>query len=160
MKNTRLPLIAFVWLGLLVVAGCSQPEKYEITPAADAGAIVGNWVLIEPASSYTVTLQITKKESFLAEMYAVQLTGQSSVNQYFGTGSFSERPTMCSGLTGTGSASALASTKMGGTPAAMQFEDTYFARLRAVSFAGLIGKDRLHLRYVGTSPGVLVYKRQ
>lgn len=160
MNNTRLLPIAFVWLGLLVMASCSRPEKDEITPAADAGAIVGNWVLLEPASDYTVTLQVTKKESFLSEYYAVQLTGQSSVNQYFGTGSFSERPTMCSGPIGTGSASAFASTKIGGTPAAMQFEDTYFARLKAVNFAGLVGKNRLHLRYAGTSSGVLVYKRQ
>ena len=160
MKNTRLFLAVFLGFGLLLVAGCSKPKEEEVIPAASASVLAGNWLLIEPASAYTVTLEITDIKSVFNENYGVRLSGQSSVNQYSGTGSFSQRPSIESGPTGTGSVGVLASTKIGGPPAAMQFEDTYFARLRAVNFAGLVGTNRLHLRYGGTSPGVLVYKRQ
>ncbi|ARK09960.2 META domain-containing protein [Fibrivirga algicola] len=162
MKHTRLPVfvLTFLWIGLLLLtAGCSS-KKNEITSVASASDMAGNWLLIEPASPYRITLQITDVGSSFIEHYGVQLTGQSSVNQYFATGSFSIRPSIESGPTGTGSVSGLGSTKIAGLPAAMQFENDYFARLQAVNKAELAGTNQLRLSYGGTSPGVLVYKRQ
>ncbi len=129
-------------------------------PAGNAGAIAGDWLLTEPASAYAITLRIDGAPTQLAGHYSLQLTGRSAVNTYFATASFSQGPSIESGEAGTGGLSDLGATKMAGSPAAMQFENTYFERLRAVNKAELAGNDRLRLSYGGPSSGVLVYKRQ
>ncbi|MEZ0485743.1 META domain-containing protein [Fibrella aquatica] len=159
MQQLPLTRLTFLWLSLLIMAGCSQ-QKEEIIPVADPDLIAGDWVLIEPASEYTVTLRIASTGPLFIEHYGLELTGRSSVNQYFASAAFSQRPSIESGPTGTGSVSGLGATKMAGPPAAMQFEDTYFERLRAVNKVELAGNKRLRLSYGGSSPGVLVYKRQ
>ncbi|HEY0111090.1 MAG TPA: META domain-containing protein [Fibrella sp.] len=159
MKNTRVKLLTFLWLSLLFTAGCSQ-KKDDIVPASEASLIAGDWVLIEPASAYTVTLRISDTGSSFIEHYGVQLTGRSSVNMYFASAAFSKRPSIESGPTGRGSVSNLGATKMAGSPEAMRFETDYFNHLAAVNKAELIGSDRLRLSYGGSVPGALVYKRQ
>ncbi len=159
MKKQGASLFAIFWLSLLFTTGCSQ-RKDDIVPASEASLIAGDWVLIDPASAYTVTLRITDTGSAFIEHYGVQLTGRSSVNMYFASAAFSKRPSIESGPTGTGSVSNLGATKMAGSAEAMQFETDYFNHLAAVNKAELVGSDRLRLSYGGTAPGALVYKRQ
>ncbi|MBO0950558.1 META domain-containing protein [Fibrella forsythiae] len=145
---------------LLGVTGCSPKETATPVPAGSADAISGDWVLVEPASAYTITLRITGAGPSFIEHYAVELAGKAPVNNYFGKAAFSQRPSIESGPTGTGSVSGLGSTQMAGPPAAMQFEADYLAHLGAVNKAEVVGTSRLELSYGGTAPGKLVYKRQ
>ncbi len=159
MKNTNSTLLALLCMLLLVTVGCST-KKEAIRPASDANLVTGDWVLIEPASAYTITLRITAASAPWVSHYGVELSGRSSVNQYFATASFSQGPSIESGEAGTGRIAGLGATKMAGPPASMQFEEDYFARLEAVNRAELAGTDRLRLSYGGATPGVLVYQRQ
>lgn len=159
MKNKHGKLLALLWILLLFTTGCST-KKEDIKPASDASLITGEWILTEPASAYTVTLRITAASSQWISHYGVEFSGRSSVNSYFGKANFSQGPSIESGEAGTGRISGLGATKMAGPPAAMQFEEDYFARLEAVNRAELVGTDRLRLSYGGATPGVLVYKRQ
>jgi heat shock protein HslJ len=49
------------------------------------------------------------------------------------------------------------STKIGGSVEEMQFEQTYYANLKAVTRYEITNKLRLY--YEGTQPGVLVYEK-
>ncbi|MEZ0540449.1 META domain-containing protein [Fibrella arboris] len=154
--------IACIVLSLFAfVSGCS-PNETAVTPvpAGSAEAITGDWILAEPASAYTVTLRISDAGPAFIEHYAVQFTGQAPVNTYFGQAAFSQRPSIESGPTGTGSVSGLGSTKVAGPAAAMQFETDYLTHLAAVTKADVVGARQLELSYGGTAPGKLVYKRQ
>lgn len=144
-------------VALLLVAGCSPKEA--AAPAGSADAITGNWVLIDPASAYTVTLRVEDGSLQMAGSYSLQLTGKAPVNMYFAAARFSEGPSIESGPTGTGSVSDLGGTKMAGPPAAMQFEADYLAHLGAVNKAEVVGASRLELSYGGAVPGELAYKR-
>ena len=134
---------------LLVTSQCSQRET---VLAPQITNLIGTWRLIEPDSSYAVTLQFTYDTAnpphdvtpFLA-------SGKSSVNEYtlrlFAT------------LDGMLSADDLSSTKKAGTTAAMTFEQTYFTNLQAAARYKLTAANRLELYHGGAQPHVLVYEK-
>lgn len=148
-----------VWLLCLSLLGCTKPD--EVTPAASAEAVVGDWVLVDPASAYTVTLTVNElSPAPMAGFYSIRFSGRSSVNTYFMSGLFSKGPSIESGEAGTGSVSGLGATKMAGPPEAMRFETDYFQRLGSVNRIERTGAGRLRLSHTQPSPGVLIYQRQ
>ncbi|RYF62746.1 MAG: hypothetical protein EOO39_29755, partial [Cytophagaceae bacterium] len=117
MKNRP---IAFLLL-LLLTSQCSQKEAIV---APKIATLIGTWKLVQPDSTYDVTLEFAYDSAnpphditpFLAN-------GKASVNTYtlrlFAT------------LDGVLVADNLASTNVAGTPDAMAFEQTYFTNLKA-----------------------------
>ena len=134
---------------LLVTSRCGQKET---VLAPQITNFIGTWRLIEPDSSYVVTLQFAYDTAnpphdvtpFLA-------SGKASVNDYtlrlFAT------------LDGMLSADDLISTKKAGTTAAMTFEQTYLMNLQAVVRYKLTADNRLELYHGGAQPHVLVYEK-
>ena len=96
----------------------------------------------------------------MAGFDAYQFTGRSSVNSYFADAQFSKGPSIESGEAGTGGVFALGSTKVAGSPAAMQFETDYFARLVATNRVALTSDGKLIFHYALATPGELIFKRQ
>src|SRR4051812_39514771 len=131
MKNRP---IAFLLL-LLLTSQCSQEEAIVAPKIAN---LIGTWRLVQPDSSYAVTLKFAYDTAnpphditpFLAN-------GKSSVNTYtlrlFAT------------LDGVMVAENLASTNVTGTPEAMTFEQAYFTNLKAAVRYELTTNDQLRL---------------
>lgn len=134
---------------LLLLTQCGPKES---VVAPNVAALVGTWQLIEPDSSYSVTLQFAyDTRNPPQDITPFNGSGKASVNTYtlrlFAT------------LDGTMSADNLANTDMAGSPQAMQFEKTYFGSLSAVARYELPTQNRLRIYHGGQQPGVLVYKR-
>jgi heat shock protein HslJ len=140
----------FLFLASLVVLnGCKSKD---VILAPQIANLVGTWRLVEPDSSYQVTLTFALDTAnpplditpFLAN-------GKSSVNDY------SVR--LFATIDGVMSAENLGSTERAGTPEATTFEQRYFTNLKAVVRFDMITPDRLRLQHGGESPHVMIYKR-
>ncbi|MFD2932170.1 META domain-containing protein [Spirosoma flavum] len=134
---------------LLLLSQCSQKET---VVAPQIAHLIGTWRLVEPDSSYAVTLHFAyDKDNPPHDITPFLASGKSSVNSYtlrlFAT------------LDGMMSADNLASTKVGGTPEATTFEKTYFANLEAAVRYELTADNRLRLFHGGAPPHIMVYKR-
>ncbi|GAB3933471.1 META domain-containing protein [Larkinella terrae] len=148
-------IITLVSAVLFIAASCNRQTSSDSTiqPLSATNA-TGTYKLVAPASNYEVTLVLTP-DSATSEgktRIAYQVGGRSSVNQYFGA---------IIGTTGSDQVqvSAIGSTKMAGSPEAMQFEFTYFKQLQAVKRYELTG-NQLRLFAEGETPGVLVYEKE
>lgn len=145
MKNRP---IAFLLL-LLLTSQCSQKEA---VVAPKIATLIGTWRLVQPDSSYAVTLAFAYDSAnpphditpFLAN-------GKSSVNTYtlrlFAT------------LDGVLVAENLASTNVAGPSDAMAFEQAYFTNLKAAVRYEVTTNDQLRLYHGGAQPHVMVYER-
>lgn len=151
------PLFLIV-VALFTLAAC-QPD--ETVVPAQPEQLVGEWQLLEPSSGYLVTLRFTSdpRGACVVGYAGFQLSGKTSVNGYTTQACFSEGPSIDSGPLGSGGISGISSTKMAGTPEAMQFEQTYLGNLGNVKRYEFTSKNRLRLHYEGAQPGVLVYKK-
>lgn len=141
---TLFTLLAITFTACDVVV---EPESEFKTSGMNA--IAGRWKLIEPASAYTIYLEITP-DSVQGSVSPTKfrINGVSAVNLYFG------------GLELPGgdkaAISTLGSTKRAGPQEAMQFELDYFNKLQAVSrYEQTDNKLILH-----TGSTRLVYERQ
>ena len=129
--------------------GCSSKE---VILAPQIANLVGTWRLVEPDSSYAVTLIFTLDTAnpplditpFLA-------SGKSAVNDY--------NVRLFATIDGMMSAENLGSTERGGTLEATKFEERYFTNLKAVVRFNMITPDRLRLQHGGESPHVMIYER-
>lgn len=145
MKNRP---IVFLLL-LLLTSQCSQKES---TVAPKIATLIGTWKLVQPDSSYAVTLAFEYDSAnpphditpFLA-------SGKASVNTYtlrlFAT------------LDGVLVGENLASTNVAGTPEAVAFEQAYFTNLKAAVRYEVTTNDQLRLYHGGAQPHVMVYER-
>lgn len=145
MKNRP---IAFLLI-LLLTSQCSQEEAIVAPKIAN---LIGTWRLVQPDSSYAVTLQFAYDTAnpphditpFLAN-------GKSSVNTYM--------LRLFATLDGVLVAENLASTNVAGTPDAMAFEQAYFTNLKAAVRYEVTTNDQLRLYHGGAQPHVMVYER-
>ena len=129
--------------------GCRSKD---VVLAPQIASLVGTWRLVEPDSSYTVTLTFALDTAnpplditpFLAN-------GKSSVNDY--------NVRLFATIDGMMSSENLGSTKKAGTLKATEFEQRYFTNLRAVVRFDMITPDKLRLRHGGESPHFMIYER-
>lgn len=147
MKALILSIVALV---LMSFSGC---EREGTTAPADVMQLIGNWKLVEPASKYDVTLELTVSSTANTppNVTPFDSRGQSAVNTY-GT-------LLTASNDGVMSVGPIGSTEIAGPPEAMQFEQTYYANLQAVKRYELTGQNRLQLFYDGEKTGVLTYER-
>ncbi|GAA4449267.1 hypothetical protein GCM10023189_08490 [Nibrella saemangeumensis] len=145
MKTVMMTMLALLAMTFTACDPVVEPESEFKTSGVNQ--LIGHWRLIEPASSYTVTMDITP-DSSQGGNNRYRINGLSSVNYYF------------SSLTVSGSDAValetIGATKRGGSAEAMQFEQSYFNKLKAVNRYQLSG-NRLTL-YAGSER--LVYERQ
>jgi hypothetical protein len=133
----------------IVLNGCKSKD---VILSPQIANLVGSWRLVEPDSSYTVTLSFALDTAnpplditpFLA-------TGKSSVNDY--------NLRLFATIDGMMSADNLGSAEKAGTPEATKFEQRYFTNLKAVVRFDMITPDKLRLQHGGESPHVMIYKR-
>ena len=144
-----LTIVFLSFASLIVLHGCRSKD---VILAPQIANLVGTWRLVDPDSSYTVTLVFALDTAnpplditpFLAH-------GKSSVNDY--------NVRLFATIDGMMSAENLGSTKKAGTPEATKFEQRYFTNLRAVVRFDLITPDKLRLQHGGESPHVMIYER-
>lgn len=138
-----------LWVSILLLTGCGSKEV-ELAPQIKR--LIGTWKLVEPDSSYAVTLQIEYDTANPPhDVTPFLVTGKSSVNEY--------NLRLFATIDGMMSADNLSSTKKAGTPEAMKFEQAYFTNLRAVVQYKLVTEKRLQLLHGGEQPHVLVYEK-
>lgn len=139
----------FLAVLLLTMTQCTRQEPTLAGPIAN---LAGTWQLLEPASPYTITLQIALDTANPPhDITPFRASGQSSVNVY--------NVRLYVTLDGTMQADAVGSTKMAGSPEAMNVEQTYFTSLKAVVRYELTKTNQLRLYHGGVVPGVLVYEK-
>ncbi len=145
MKRTTIAV--FISL-LLSLTRCGSKE---VVLAPQITSLIGTWRLVEPDSSFAVTLVFAYDTANPPHDVTPFLSsGKSPINDYtlrlFAT------------IDGMMSADDLSSTKRGGTTEAMNVEQTYYKNLRAVARYEL-ASNRLRLYHGGDLPRVLVYEK-
>ena len=127
---------------LMSFSGC---ERGEATQPVNVDGLAGDWKLVEPGS-FVQTWEKLPLQIF-------NLSGKSAVNTYNSTLSYKDRskPEI--------TVSEIGATKMAGSSEAMQFEQIYFASLKAVNRYELTSNNHLRLYYDGTQTGTLVYEK-
>ncbi|GAB4042579.1 META domain-containing protein [Spirosoma jeollabukense] len=143
-------LVGIVTL-LMSFSGC---EREEVVQPVNINELIGEWKLVEPGS-FNVTLVIdpVAQTLQLPSVPRLNLSGKSLVNTY--NSSLSYKDNKPSEIT----ISEISATQMAGSSEAMQFEQTYFANLKAVNRYELTSNNRLRLYYDGAQTGTLVYEK-
>ena len=148
----RFPIISRITGSLLVLCITLQCSHKEIVLAPKIAGLVGTWQLIEPDSTYSVTLKFAlDTENPPLDITPFKASGKASINDYT-LRSFAT-------IDGTMSGDNLTSTKTDGSPEAMTFEQVYFANLQASARYELPTENRLRLYHGGPQPGVFVFKK-
>lgn len=141
---------SFVLICLLFVlsqCGSSEPKL-----APKIAELIGTWQLVEPDSTYAVTLTFALDTNNPPhDITSFKASGKSSVNEY--------NLNLFAAIDGMMLADQLGSTKIAGSPDAMQFEQTYFTNLRATARFELPTPNQLRVYHGGSLPRVLVYKK-
>lgn len=133
----------------MVLQSCER-EDPALSPKI--AQLVGTWRLLEPASMYDVTLVFALDSANPPnDVTPFKANGKSAVNTY--------NAFLSAALDGLMIVTNLGSTKIGGSPEATRFEQTYFENLQAVVRYELTNTNRLRLFYGGAKSGVLVYER-
>ncbi|QJW92087.1 META domain-containing protein [Spirosoma taeanense] len=134
---------------LLMAFQCSSDKEPVVAPGV--AKLIGTWRLVDPSSSYDVTLQLVlDKENPPVDVTPFKASGRSSVNQY--------NALLFAAADGMILVSEVGSTKMAGPAEAMEFEQAYFTNLKNIVRYELTN-DRLRIQYGGPKPGVLVYEK-
>lgn len=143
--------IRFVAACLLLLF-TTQCSKKDLSVPPTIAALIGTWQLIEPDSTYGVTLQFAyDPRNPPQDITPFNAGGKSAVNAY--------TVRLFATIDGTLTADKLGSTEIAGSPKAMQFEQTYYANLKAVARYELSTQTQLRLYHGGQQPGVLVYEK-
>lgn len=136
---------------LMSFSGCDREAAVE---PVNVDQLLGSWKLVEPGS-YDVTLVIEPIvqtwEKLPVQLFG--LSGKSAVNTYNSSLYYTDRSKPAITI------SAIGATKMAGSSNAMQFEQAYFANLKAVNRYKLTSKNKLRLYYDSTQTGMLVYEK-
>ncbi|WP_338873987.1 hypothetical protein WBJ53_31990 [Spirosoma sp. SC4-14] len=136
-------------LVLTIFAGCKQRNQ-EVAPVL--ANLIGTWQLVQPDSSYAVTLEFaydTKNPPI--DITPFLASGKSAINDYTAR--------IFATIDGTMQVSELGTTKLGGTPEAIQFEQNYYEKLNSIVRFESPTQTTLNLYHGGTTPGMLVYKK-
>lgn len=145
----HLAVAAFAVLFVLL-SGCSKDKEPVV--ALKVVPLIGTWQLISPDSSYGITLSfVVDRNNPPVDVTPFIVDGRSSVNTYNGR--------IYAAADGMMYTSSLGSTKVAGTSAAMQFEETYLANLKTVARFEVTAQDQLRLYHGGDKPGILIYAR-
>ena len=141
-----------IFLLVVLFALFNRCGSKEVVLAPQIENLIGTWKLVEPDSSYAVTLVFAlDTRNPPLDITPFLASGKSSVNDYdvrlFAT------------IDGMMSAENLGSTKRAGTTEAMQFEQTYFTNLKAVVRYEMIAQNRLRLLHGGSLPHVMIYEK-
>ncbi|GAB3944463.1 hypothetical protein GCM10028805_12020 [Spirosoma harenae] len=138
-------------LPLLVVMVQCRSSEVELAPKI--AGLIGTWKLVEPDSSYAITLVFALDTAHPPrDVTSFKASGKSAVNAY--------SVNLFAAVDGMMMADQISSTDMAGTPTAMQFEQSYFKNLKSVARYELPSSDRLLLYHGGDQPRVMVYKKQ
>jgi hypothetical protein len=152
MKTWGLVAIAVL---LMSFSSCEREKAVEpkVVNSDDVKQVLGNWRLVQPASGFAPTLAIDVDQysgGTASGIYSLKLTGKAAVNSYFTSAR------LINWQTGSVEVENIGTTKMGGSGEAMQFEQLYYANLKAVTRYELTDKNQLRFYYDG---GVLVYEK-
>ena len=130
----------------------TQCRQKETVLAPNIAKLVGTWRLIEPDSTYAVTLTFALDMDHPPhDVTSFKVNGKAAVNTY------SLR--MVAAIDGMLSSDNLAHTEIAGGTKPMAFEKTYFDGLNATVRYDLPTENRLRLYYGGSTPGVLIYQK-
>lgn len=140
----------FVFICLLfVLSQCSRSEP-ELAPKI--AQLIGTWQLVGPDSTYAVTLTFAlDTDNPPHDITSFKASGKSSVNEY--------NLNLFAAIDGMMLADQLGSTKIAGSPAAMQFEQIYFTNLKAAARYELPTANQLLIYHGGSLPRLLTFKR-
>lgn len=147
-----LPRAIRVYVVLLLAVLTTHCGKRDSVVAPTIAALEGTWRLIEPDSTYRVTLQFAyDTRNPPQDITPFTASGKAAINDY--------NLRLFATVDGTLSAENLGSTKVGGSAQAMQFEQLYFDNLTTAARYELPTQTRLRLYHGGKQPGVLVYEK-
>ena len=133
----------------LTFQGCRK-EAVMVSPKI--AELVGTWQLVEPVSVDVVTLTFAlDMANPPRDVTPFRASGKSAINTY--------NTFLSAAVDGLMIIVNLSSTELGGLPATVQLEQTYYRNLRAVVRYEITANDQLRLFHGGSTPGVLVYKR-
>jgi hypothetical protein len=145
----RFIAVCCLLLMTLVMSQCTKSEP-ELSPKI--AELIGTWQLIESDSAYAVTLTFAlDTENPPHDITSFKASGKSSVNEY--------NLNLFAAIDGMMLADQFGSTKVAGSPAAMQFEQQYFKNLKAAARYELPTPYQLRVYHGGDLPRVLVYKK-
>ncbi|MVM39882.1 META domain-containing protein [Spirosoma sp. HMF3257] len=145
----RFIAISCLLLVTLALSQCKQTEP-ELSPKI--AELIGTWQLIEPNTAYEVTLTFALDTANPPhDITSFKASGKSSVNEY--------NLNLFAAIDGMMVADQLGSTKIAGSPDAMQFEQQYFKNLKAAVRYELPTANLLRVSHGGDEPHLLVYKR-
>ena len=155
MKTWLLAAMAAI---LMSFSGCERENVIESDnqKAIDPDSVkqvLGNWKLVQPASNFATTLTVEVDQysgGTASGIYSFRLSGKAAVNTYFTSAR------LPNWATGSVEVDGVSTTKVGGSKEAMQFEQTYYANLKAVTRYELTDKNQLKLYNDG---GVLIYEK-
>lgn len=141
------------FLLMLIMAGALvQCHRAEPVLAPAIVSLIGTWRLVEPDSTYGVTLTIeldTKNPPH--DVTPFLASGKSPANEY--------TLQLFVSIDGMMLSDNLSTTERGGTQQAMTFEKRYYANLRAAARYELPVPNRLRLYHGGETPYVMVYEK-
>ncbi len=122
------------------LAACQQGD-YPMAP--NVARLAGTWQLRDSTAAYAPTLTIAlDTDNPPLDVTPFKASGKASINTYNGR--------LSAALDGMMVVTDLGQTKIGSSPEAMRFEQTYFANLKSVSRFKTTDDNRLYL-YSGKS---------
>ncbi|MBN8823982.1 MULTISPECIES: META domain-containing protein [unclassified Spirosoma] len=133
-------------LAMMLCFGCEQAQDSPST-ITDPQQLLGDWRLINPASSFKTTLSVGIDQpsgGTVSGIYSLKFTGDAAVNTYITTA------LLVNSATGSIDVSAITTTKVAGSPDAMLFEQSYYTKLKAATRYELTSPNTLRL-YSGSS---------
>ncbi|MBN8823981.1 MULTISPECIES: META domain-containing protein [unclassified Spirosoma] len=149
-------LLSVIYLSiscLLLLISTVQCKRSESELAPKIAGLIGTWKLVEPDSTYDVTLVFALDTAHPPQdVTSFKASGKAGVNAY--------TLNLFAAIDGMMMADQLNSTYKAGTPVAMQFEQSYLKNLKAVARYELTTDHQLRLYHGGDQPRVLVYEKQ
>ncbi|OIN57109.1 META domain-containing protein [Arsenicibacter rosenii] len=147
--------ILLFFASLIAMAfSCERNDETVVALSAATAKLDGTWKLVEPATPYTITLELNLMPATATALTAsnvYEATGKAPINSYF-TKLTQPKPAESDQVIVDG----IGSTKVGGPAEVMQAEQTYFTNLKNVTRYELTTQNRLRLHH---SSGVLVYEK-
>lgn len=147
-------ILLFVASLVAMAFSCERNDETVVALSASTAKLDGTWKLVEPATPYTITLELNAipvNATVLTAARMYEATGKAPVNSYF-TKLTQPKPAESDQVVVDG----IGSTKIAGPTEAMQAEQTYFTNLKNVTRYELTTQNRLRLYHSG---GMLVYEK-
>lgn len=138
---------------LVLVTSTVQCKRSDSELAPKIASLIGTWKLVQPDSTYDVTLVFALDTAHPPQdVTSFKASGKAGTNAY--------RLNMFAAIDGMMMTDQITSTEIAGTPAAMQFEQSYLKNLKVVARYELPTDHQLRLYHGGDQPRVLIYEKQ